>query len=233
LIYDTLGLEMDTLRYWYRQIGTIETYRALAESYIAEEDSLNAVEVLDSIPILFDLTPSDSIEHEYFRELKLIQYEMLVENVPPLEPDSLTRARLENIADNSEGLSGLETQGYLNAVYQNNHYKLIPQLPEGNLGERSAKGSKKSSNQKNKPIVNAYPNPSTGEFTFHYLLPGDVKEVLFFIADAKGRLLHRKILTEEEGAFTWMPEKGTEGILIFKVFSSGRYYQIGKLIIIR
>jgi len=151
----------DSVRVWFTRQESMESTMAVVDSWLNEGNTIDALEVLNDIPINHELSVDEQLEFGYFLNLKQLQMNLINQE---LDWASLTQeeiATMENIATQGQGLARLQARNILNAHFGNSFYDepLLPSIGQNRIGYQIQRAI-------NSQIM-AFPNPASDHVQFH------------------------------------------------------------------
>jgi hypothetical protein len=185
--------------------------------------------LLNILPQAYNLTGVDLTEFNYYSELKNLQANLIAQgrNIFQLDPEE--KAFLDNIAQNSLGLAGIQAQNILEFAY-NYEYTGCAALPDEPI--KSSKTIRtKPSKSILEPSISAFPNPSKEWCAIKYSFPIGESTAVIQINDFKGHLFKTYNINHSHGQVVWDVRDISAGLYYISL-KTDQFVKTGKLIVI-
>jgi hypothetical protein len=228
---DTLGLDYTVYRSWLLEKDSPAAAYERANSYLMQGNTSRAIEVRDSIPLLYPLTAAQTQEHVYYEDLSDIAIAAIQNGTHYTEFPTATVEALEVIANGSEGRSGVMARQILNLFYGYN-YEFMPQLLTQNetLHAPVPHFPKPEQATKYQPL-SLIPNPAKDRVTIHYSFREEGEMATLMIYDLHGRLVEQLTLAGKSGSTELEVASLERGIYYCTIERAGSEYPTTKLVL--
>ncbi len=229
LVHDSTT-DMNMLRNWLDNLHNINADYLIIDSWLQEGNVTSACALVDLLPQIYSIDDAAMIEYNYYKDLKILQAELITQNKNIFQLDSTQIQILENIATNSQGIAGTQSQSILAFAYGNSFINCP--LP------MSAPNTKSSSSKKNvlinqifQPQVTSYPNPAEKWVVFNYSLPSGANNCSLEVINLTGQIVEAFKISNDRGMIVWDIRNIKEGNYIY-ILKNDKYSKSGKITII-
>lgn len=219
---------IDTVRNWLEVQGTLSSQFQIIDSYLQEENTSDALTVLNSIPSLFDMSPEDSTEFNRYASLKQLQVNLILQGRNVFMMDSTEKSLLVSISDSSNGVAGIQARNILEFVY-GEHYCNCPQLPDS-VTHKSYQQPANLINSKNLIELKVFPNPARSWTVFEYKLPYNDNNVVINIYNTSGQVETIIPITDTRGQKIWDVRETKPGMYYYKL-QLGDHVKTGSIVV--
>jgi hypothetical protein len=229
---DTISARLDSIINLLRNHNTLSASYQLVMTCLEKNDTLSALNMLDSIPDKFDLTSNQALIHGHWIEW--------VDIINELNTDSINLIALDtNMIERMNALSQFEDQpAYLAkntlhflGIMETGPYYVQP--GEQLKSVESKPGSQIGSASFLTPYIKLYPNPAKNYLVVEYNVPDISVEGLLNIYTATGKTQFMNRLYGNQHDFIINTKDWLDGIYFFNFTTGTDYKQSGKLIIAR
>jgi len=149
----------DSLVWLMNYRNTAEAYYDKATWYHSKGEYSQAYNVLNSIPSVFSLTPSQIETHQNFIDFLALSEQIKADTVHPFGLDSITQASLQTIAEDNLGIPGTYARNWLIAAGKINYQEPVI-LPDTGLKSSKKKKFKGVKETEDGSILSVFPNPA-------------------------------------------------------------------------
>lgn len=219
-----------TIESWLIELNSYTADESRIDMYFQQGDYSNAMALLDSLQLKYQFSGYDSVEYNYYRTFKTLQFEWMYKGtyITDIAPGDISQ--LEYIAENSKGSAGAQARGILEFL-EPDYYSFADciSLPD-NLkseaigiggGEKEADGLLE---------VSVKPNPANQYVEISYTSVEDLSMGNIKIWASSGSLIHTANLKSKAGVekidvSNWQPG------MYFYSLTNGSNMKSGKFII--
>ncbi|MDT8394256.1 MAG: T9SS type A sorting domain-containing protein [Bacteroidales bacterium] len=221
-------VDMDTLRMWFSNIGSISSEYMVIDSYLQEDNTTDALSTLNSIPSLYDLSSEELVEYNIYHSLKSIQMNLISDDRNIFMLDSLEQESLREIAESSNGIAGTQARSILKFVY-GDHFCSCPAIPDTSTHkDYDAAGS--FVNTEANAVLHVFPNPADHWVAFEYQVPGNEESINILIYNSTGQIEHTLSMSGNTGQLIWDVQNVEPGVYYYEfVHIQGK--ESGKIIV--
>ncbi len=221
--------DMNELRNWLDNIGTIEADKQIIDTYISEGNYVQAQSLLDMLPGLYGLSDEELEKYNDYKLYKQILIGLAQENRAIFELTETELSSMENLAETGIGSAKTSAQGILEFAY-NQDFCNCPDLPEG-IGLKSSSGidMDKLAQARGLDIV-VEPNPASAWAAFDYSLPPYETIGVIEITDNFGKVKERINVAQQKGQYVLDTRNYKTGIYYYTL-KCGDLQRTGKLIV--
>ncbi|MDD2636704.1 MAG: T9SS type A sorting domain-containing protein [Bacteroidales bacterium] len=110
--------DIHELNGWYQRVDALSTKYFLANNYFGLQEFDNVWNILDNIPVQFELSIEEQTEYGYFRTFNTLRENVFMSNRNYWQLDSIEIATLETISELSDGYSGSLAKNILCFYYK-------------------------------------------------------------------------------------------------------------------
>ena len=218
-LLDTAAYQADSVLAWLDHKGSLHAAYLKADILFQTGQTEAAQAALDSIPVSFQLSHEQQVEHSNKQSL----FQLLESQVDLLQMDSLSVDTLSGIAQ-QPGLAGLQAKSLLDYAYG------IEMEPNHGLpATGQARGAVSSYTHRMAPAnLRVYPNPAKASVTFEYMLLSR-EEASLHLFNTMGQLVTEISLSSHAGHTEWDVSGLAEGIYWYQLWVGGKSGPAGKL----
>jgi hypothetical protein len=217
------------LRNWLDNLGGITSDRQIISSYISEGNFTDAFTLANLLPQLYKLEEDELTEHNYYMDMLNLHQILHQEGRNTFQMDSIEKAEITFIAENSKGVAGAQAKSILEAVY-NEYYEDCPEV-DGTDGYKSSNVINPDAFGKAYGLsVSVKPNPARQWAAFDYTLPGEETNATITITDGTGNALETFKVYGKQGQKLWDTRNTKPGVYIYTL-QTGEFSQSGKIVI--
>lgn len=138
-------------------------------------------------------------------------------------------AGLQDIAENSQGLAGVQAQNILSFGYEYLFLNCM-EIKDDPIVNRPKKDKSELLKLVYEPQVNVTPNPANDWVAFTYVILTSLDDPSLKITDIKGHLITTLPVTKTKGVLIWDAREATPGIYCYSL-TNGAYSTSGKIVI--
>jgi len=211
---------MDTIRTWLGNFGSLASEYQIIDSYIQQDNTSDALVLLNLIPTLYDLSAEDTIEFNRYYNLKILQFTLINQSRNIFMLDSTEKSLIVEIAESSNGIAGMQARNILEFVY-GEHYCDCPEIPDSVTYKNFTPSFYQQTNVLYKAEVDVFPNPANTWTAFKYHLPINNGDVYIQIFNAQGQNMHTLHLSGLEGQAVWDVRDVKPGVYHYVLKSAG------------
>lgn len=224
-LYDTTAYHLDTLLAWVGNMNSVDAELWLAREYFASGDTSTALQLLDNIPVKYNLSSEEQSDILNFRSITNLLAGQAVYNL-----NQATLAAIKNY-DQAGGNAGGWAQNMLTmyGAHYPPKYEFSPIIRERSLGEKATEPDDTRKASVNWLVVQ--PNPAQAYVHFHLQKPVENQNSLLLIRDLSGRAIQTFSIPEGISSTTWNTGNNPPGIYFYQLLSNGLSLQTGKIII--
>jgi hypothetical protein len=186
--------------------------------------------LVNMLPQLYTMDSEATNEYNLYKDLKTIQSDLIDEGKNIYQLTQTQIADLQEIAQNSDGLAGIQAQNILSFGY-GFAYSNCAEI----MVDPVIKSAKKDRTELNKrvfePQVSVYPNPANDWVSFTYSILTTLDNAYLQITDIQGLPVKSLSVKTPKGELVWDTRKETPGTYFYKL-TNGKYSTSGKIIII-
>jgi len=217
------------LRNWLDNLGGITSDRQIISSYISEENFTDAFTLANMLPQLYNLQGNELTEHNYYIDMLNLHQTLYQEGRNTFQLDSIEKANIIFIANNSTGVAGAQAKSILEAVYDE-YFVDCPEA-DGSAGYKSSSTINPNALGKAYGLnISVKPNPAKQWAAFDFTLPGDETEATITITNATGSTVAILEITGQQGQKLWDTRDIKHGVYIYTIKTPG-FSQSGKIVI--
>jgi len=221
-------VDQSDFRNWLYNMESIEADKQIIASYLSENDTVNAMALLNLIPSLYELEGDGLDDFNNYKELLLIQLSWKNQRKTIFDLDSTDILTLEYYADNTVGDASYTAKNILSYAYDHHYCDCL---------SNNDSTYYKSGNSLNYPShtnfglsINVNPNPASTWVAFDYNLANSESIGIIRITDITGKEVIAFDVNEKQGQMVWDTRTVKPGVYIYTLTSTG-YSTSGKLII--
>lgn len=221
--------DMIQLRNWLHNLGGLSAERQIVASFIQEGRYSEAIDLANTLPMVYALQGETLDEHNNFVAMLLMNQNMLEENRGLEDLTEDETAIMNDFAVNDNGLAGTLARSIV---------ETISGQPFANCPSLQGESSYKSSAIVNPNHLAGYfglsisvkPNPANSWTSFDFTLPEDAKDARIEIASPAGAVIESIPLSSIKGQKLFDTRKLSPGVYNCTLFA-GAFSQTVKLII--
>lgn len=236
--------KIDSIIYWLNEMDDLNSNYTLVESYLLADDISTATQILDNIPVKFDLSGFMLDEHNYLSDWYGILMDLSIAELSIYDMNQGQETTAVNIADSSEGRAGMLAQNLLNWAYEydyNYEIYLPEEVPELFIDE-NIEGSTFVLDETEDDILHEfakqiliYPNPADEHLQFDFQLFHSDLKIFIQITDLNGRIIENFVSNQKEmersislNTSLWEP-----GMYFYRILMNDKLAKTGKVVIQR
>ncbi len=221
--------DYNELRNWLDNLGGITSDRQIITSYISEGNFTDALTLANMLPQLYNMEGNGLTEHNYYMDMLDLHQTLYQQGRNTFQLDSIEKADILFIANNSNGIAGAQAKSILEAVYDE-YYANCPEADgtvgykRGNIINPDALGKAYGLN------ISVKPNPAKQWAAFDYTLSGSETNATITITSATGSTIEILEVNGQQGQKLWDTRSIKPGIYIYTIRTAG-FSQSGKIVI--
>lgn len=221
--YDTVAYRLDSVRVWWRNMDSPVSEMVVARDYLAKGQNVRAFEILDSIPLRYDLSGTLlTADLSDFRNIMLImQGESLA---------SLSQAKVQQLevyANSDKGISSAWAKNIL--TVKGYHFPPQPKEPGGSGGRQGEMNDTEPSDEAGYQI---WPNPAKDFVQF--IRKDDTQPIgLIQIADVSGRIIWQSAPNQDTSRIVWQTHDVHAGIYFYTIYEANGLIHSGRISVIK
>jgi len=228
ILYDSV-FDSYNYRNWLGNLNSIITDRQIISSYLSDNDTSSAIELLSLLPSLYGLEGESLADYNDYNTLVEMQISWMAQGKTLEDLDSLEVAELEEIASVSMTYAGYLARNILD--YANiHHYCNCIASSDSTILKNFHHSSFVPESEKQLVKIYAEPNPAHTYVTFNYELLGEKSTGIVVISDLTGTMIHRFSVSGKIGQEVWNTSRINAGVYYYRLISSG-LSKSGKFII--
>lgn len=229
---------IDTTGYWVndsladllsRQEGLLARYE-LAHHYLITGLTEDFQTTIDDIPILFELTGQQTLDHAQFVTALQIALVISTDSIEPGELDSTHVANLEEFLEQDGSIKKAMAVAVLKWNNRNHHYT-EPILEAPAYQPRRRKPA--IITVKSEPELSVFPNPARDYFTLKYRTDHNYRNIRLIITNNLGQTILNRNLEEWEGGKLIDTRQLLSGAYSVHLYNGNILIKSQKLIIIK
>jgi hypothetical protein len=228
ILYDTVFNLVD-YRIWLDNLGGLVADKQIISSYLSENDTANAIALLNLLPSLYGLEGENLDDYNDYKILVEMQISWMAEGKTVYELDSVDIATLETFAVDGETSAGNIARNILTYGY-NYHFCDCMHANDSSFYKSNNASFVNYLNEAFGPKISAEPNPARTWVAFNYELPEEQSEGLIRITDISGKVLHQFQVSGKIGQKIWDTRSVKPGLYFYVITVSG-LSKSGKVII--
>jgi hypothetical protein len=211
ILNDTI-FDVDDYRNWLDNLGGMEADKKIVASYLYENDTTNALELLTLIPDLYELEGNELEEYNDYRTMIEMQIDWKAEGKSALQLDSVDIVMLEGYAVDGASEAGNIARNILE--YTDNHnWCNCFQIVDSSFYKNSFANPPNVPAEQYGFTISVEPNPAKTWIAFNYELPDDQSTGMIKISDLSGKLISQFTVSGRE----------CQKVIDTKSFKSGLY----------
>lgn len=218
-------------RLWLDRLGGINSDRKIIASFISEENYSDALALANLIPDLYALQENDLTEHNYYMDMLNLDITLQQENRNPMDLSSSEFELLQQIAENSKEIAGVEARGILEHFYNIHSCNCI----NTTVNEDKSSSFNFDQNDYAEAMglkLTTEPNPARTWVAFNYELPIGSEKAQLIIRNTEGKVVGEFQLSGNMSQKVWNTSNLKAGTYIFELIS-GEIKQTGKIVIVK
>lgn len=205
------------LRGWLDNLHNLSADYQIVDSYLEEGNTNDAMSIVDMMPQIYVLDDSAMTEYNYYKDLKSLQTNLIIQGRNIFQLDSTQIDILQNIASSSTGIAGTQARSILEFAYG---YSYIDCAPVAGSTKSSKINSQNQINTLFEPQISVYPNPSISWVAFNYNIPDGIKNSSIKIYDIKGQQIQEFNISNTKGEIIWDTRGITPGVYSYNLKTS-------------
>ena len=206
---------MDTVRNWLGYMASPASTCQIIDSYLQEGNVSDALSLLNSIPVIYDLSPEDTVEFNRYKSLKQLQANLITQGRNIFMMDSTEKSLIVSISESSNGVAGSQARNILEFVY-GEHYCNCPQLPDS-VSHKSYQPPASFLNISEGIDLKVFPNPAKSWTVFEYKLPYNDNDVAINIYSVSGQIENTIYISDVQGQVIWDIRDTKPGTYYYKL----------------
>lgn len=228
ILMDTIT-DAPLVRNWLDNLQNIQADYQIIDSYLQEGNTESAMALVNMLPQLYQMDEKVMQEFDLYQNLKTIQSDLINEGKTFFELNDNQIAELQHIAENSQGLAGVQAQNILSFGYEYSYFNCA-EITDEPIVNRPKKEKSELLKLVYEPQVNVTPNPANDWVAFTYTILTGLDNPSLQITDIKGHLVTTIPVSKTKGVIIWDTRGITQGIYCYSL-SNGNYSESGKIVI--
>lgn len=228
ILYDSV-FDSYNYRSWLGNLNSIVTDRQIISSYLSDNDTSSAIELLNLLPSLYGLEGESLTDYNNYKSLVEMQMSWIAQGKTLEDLDSLEVAEIEEIASDSINYAGYLARNILD--YANiHHYCNCKASSDSTILKNFHHSSFFPESEEQLVKIYAEPNPAHTYVSFTYELLGENSTGIVVISDLTGNMIHRFSVSGKIGQEVWNTNRVNAGLYYYRLISSG-LSKSGKIVI--
>lgn len=228
ILNDTI-FNLDDYRNWLDNLGGLGADKQIIASYLSENDTTNALTLLNLLPSLYELEGEELDDYNDYKTLVEMQISWMTEGKMVDELDSLDIATLETFAIDGRSSAGNIARNILTYGY-NYHFCDCMHANDSSFYKSENDSFVNALNEAYGPKISAEPNPAHAWVAFNYELTDRSSEGLIRITDITGKMIQQFPVSGKIGQKVWDTRSVKPGLYNYVLTVSG-LSKSGKLVI--
>jgi hypothetical protein len=229
MLIDTVP-ELSRVRNWLDNLQNIQADYQIIDSYLQQKNATSAMALVNMLPQLYAMDTDAQAEYDLYKDLKIIQSDLINEEKNVYELSQAQISELQGIAQNSKGLAGVQAKNILSFVY-GYAYLNCAEIKDDPKIKSVKKDLGELLKKVYEPQVTVFPNPARDWAAFSYALPSNVDNTFIRIADLKGQLITILPVKTTKGEVIWDTREVESGIYCYTL-ANGNYSTTGKIAVV-
>ena len=221
-------IDKSDLRGWLSNMQSIESDKQIISSYIVNNDTSNALALLNMMPSLYELEGEELNEFIDYKDLLLIQMGWNNIGKTIFELDSFEIALLEFYADSTSGDASVSAKNILSFAFGYDYCNCLSYTDT--LYYKSENYFMDELNSNCAINISASPNPASSWVAFDYTLAIGKSVSYIKVTNIIGNVVAEFEITDKQGQQLWDTRSISPGVYIYTLFSNG-YKSSDKVII--
>ncbi len=221
-------IEFTELRNWLDNLATQRADEQIIESYLKEGNYTDALTLANLIPGLYELDGDELTEHNYYMDMLDFTINLSQDGRNIFELNDTELLAVENIAENSNGLAGIQAKNILGFVYGHD-YCNCPDIPDA-TGSKSSSINMNSFKQLSGMSLTVEPVPARQWTAFNYSLPDNNTIGEIRISDVSGKVVEIITIKGQQGQKVWDTRKINSGVYFYSFKVIG-ITETGKIVV--
>jgi len=198
-VNDTINVwAKDSLKNLLSQADEINLRYELAFLYLNEGQYQQMNNVINNIPLEFNLAEEQNTTHQYYIDYLSILEDMRNDSLDVTQLDSIQIDTLQSIANNCKHYPAVWANSLLEQLNMDPEYWYREPIPPDPLTLRNSPQSKPTSLSGTIEYLKVYPNPANDYFTLDYHVQQVFSELRIDVMDVAGRIIHSFPLREQK-----------------------------------
>ncbi|MDD4604547.1 MAG: T9SS type A sorting domain-containing protein [Bacteroidales bacterium] len=223
-------VELSVVRNWLDNLQNLQADYQIIDSYLQQGNTTSAMALVNLLPQLYAMDTNDINEYNLYKDLKTLQSDMINEGKNIYQLTQTQMAVLQDIAQNSTGLAGIQAQNILSFGY-GFAYLNCAAITDDPVIKSAKKDRTKLMKLVYEPQVSVYPNPAHDWVSFTYTIPNTLDNSSLKIIDLKGHLVTTLSVKSSKGELVWDTRKVIPGTYCYTL-TNGNCSTSGKVIVI-
>jgi hypothetical protein len=228
ILFDTVFIMTD-YRNWLDNMDNMIADRQIIASYLSENDTTNAIALLNLLPSLYNLEGESLSDYNTYKALVELQIQWLAESETISELDSIDIILLGSLAEDSTSIAGNMARNILSYAYDQ-HYCNCLQIPDSSYLKNKYVPTVTPRLESELINISAKPNPARAYVAFDYELVNRNSSGLIFISDVNGRTISQIQVNGKVGQKVWNTTGLKAGEYFYTLTSDG-LRKSGKVVI--
>jgi hypothetical protein len=226
---DTLiASSVDSIVFLLSQENNLEFKYSLIFEYLGKGDTISARNILDNIPVSFNLTSSQNQQLQNYESYVDLWISLLSQNKTFLDSDSLHKVQIKALMNNSDGVLKMMLQNVLEVIDTINYHEPYI-LPEP--GQKSSEIRQIPKKQAfHSSYLRVYPNPTKSYCILDYSLWTEKSNSFIQLIDIHGTVIKLINVNKKNDLLLVNLNDLPGGIYLFQLIENGRKSRIQKII---
>ena len=228
ILFDT-AINISDYRNWLDNLDNMVADRQIIASYLSENDTSNAIALLNLLPSLYNLEGESLADYNNYKSMVELQIQWIAESKNISELDSMDITLLESLAEDSTTIAGNMARNIL--TYACDHYFC------NCLEMQDSAYLKNDFIPKTQPMpvneilkISAEPNPARTYVAFNYELLNEISTGQILISDLNGKRIWQIQVYGKQGQKVWNTTEIKAGVYYYNLLSDG-FSKAGKIVI--
>ncbi len=220
--------DMEELRNWLDNIGSLEADKQIIDTYILESGYSTAQSLLDLLPALYELSGDNLLEYNDYKTFKQLVMGLAQQGRTIFELSETELASVINLAEYGAGSAKTSAQSLLEFAYGYD-YCNCPDLP-GNIPLKNSAINMGDMARARGLELSSEPNPADTWVAFDYTMPLTETQGTIEITDNLGRTIQTVDISQQQGQYV-MDIRNYKAGIYYYTLKCGNLQQTGKLIV--
>jgi len=226
---DTLGIDHDTMNFWYHQLPVLWTRYECAGMYLGLGMYDSMTNVMNRILTEFSMTGDSLNEYNAYADFYNLLVPVLESGKTDHDLDSSGLVTLQGIAARGAGYGSAAAASLYSHIMQIPTYTCQPDAPSGkSTGLSNTLPSKAKENK-----VQCYPNPAKDHVTFTYNVAKPDGNLILSVSNTLGQTMYETTLKNKVGLVTWDTKNAASGNYFYKLRDSKNVYGSGTVSVVK
>ncbi|MDX9905637.1 MAG: T9SS type A sorting domain-containing protein, partial [Bacteroidales bacterium] len=228
ILFDTV-FNITDYRNWLDNLDNMVADRQIISSYLSENDTNNAVTLLNLLPSLYGLEGKELENYNDYKSLVEMQISWFATGKKMNEPDNTDINILQSIAVNEGSYAGNMARNILTYAGIQNYCYCLPMIDSSYLKYDFISGTNTLPGNEILKI-SAEPNPAHYYVAFNYELLNENSTGQILISDLNGKGVWQIQVNGKQGQKVWNTTEIDAGVYYYNLISDG-FSKGGKIVI--